>query len=99
MGAAANSAARGFSCGSRQGSARQHSILGGYPSFPVVPQEGWYRFFDGCGADDSRISNLDENRAFSGRNVLRMNMDRTKLVRRAMIATIEHEQILAAEGS
>ena len=83
-------APRRFASRAGQGRAGKHAILAGNPSLARVAQKHGNGFFHRGGADDASVPHLNQRRAFGSRDEVGNDVDRTKLVRRAVIAAKYH---------
>ena len=97
--AAASAALGDFARRARQRGARQHAVFAGDPAFAAVAQERRHRFLDGRGADDARVAQLDEARAFGGGDEVGKDVHRPHLFGRAIVGAEDHKAVASGQLS
>src|SRR6478609_10246302 len=83
----------------RQSGSGQHAVLAGDPSLASVAHELRHTLFHRGGTNHAGVAHFDQHRSFSSTDEIWNDIDRTHLVRRAIIRTIEHGKILAGESA
>src|SRR5437588_11368705 len=69
----------------------QHSIFSRDPAFASLATQMRRQFvFDGCSANDARVSHLDQRRAFGISEKAWRNPDGSQFVGRAIVSTCKH---------
>src|ERR1019366_4739353 len=98
VGASAGASLGHFARTAGQCGARQHAVLGGDPAFAAVTQKLRNGVLYGGGADDTRIAQFDQARAFSGGDIAGDDVQRPDLVGSAIVGAIDHKPRLYRSG-